>query len=1029
MANECPKCQTNNPDTVKFCGECGTSLEDDVVLTKTLETPSEELKRGSVFAGRYEIIEEIGKGGMGHVYRVEDTKAKEEVALKLIRPVIATDKKTIERFRNELTTARKITHKNVCRMYDLGEERGRNYITMEYVSGQDVKGIIHQMGQLTVGKAVSIAKQICDGLAEAHNLGVVHRDIKPNNIMIDRGGNAKIMDFGIARAVKGKSITGSGVAIGTPQYMSPEQVEGKEVDLRSDIYSLGILLYEMLTDKVPFEGDTPLTIGVKQKTEVPKDPKEYNERISEDLSRVILRCMAKDRENRYQNANELRADLDKLEQGLPTTDRVIPKKKNLTSREISVQFNMKKIFIPTFAIFAFSIIALIIWSPWTKKSPVLIQSDKPTLAIVYFENNTGDENLDRWSSSFTGLLITDLSQSKILNVLSDDRLYTVLQRLNLLDAKVYSSEDLKNIAALAGVQYILGGKMDKAGDTVIVSTRLHNMDSGEQPKTRRIDTQGEQDFTNAVDQLTPLIKADLNLGSREIANDNDEEVGKITTNSPEAYRSYHEGREQHRKGNPKQSIPFMEKAISIDPNFAMAYRSLGVSYSNLGNQDKVDQYYQKAFDLSDKVSEQERLFIHADYYNFSKGNKQKAAELYHQLLELAPDHHIGRSNLAGIYHTLQEWDKAIEQYELDRELGGEFLGTYRYLGVSYEAKGMYQKAREVYNDYLNNIDNDARIHVWIADSYAFEGKYDLALKEADKAISLDPTRSYTKSRIYHLMDNFEAAETGYKSWLDWDGADTKMNGREWLEFLYRMLGQYEKAKKELQTGLEYAQDNNLNHWEIDFNSSLASYEFAEGNLDGVLARAEFIWDNALKNEAPTWQVGALSWKIKVYLKQDNIEEARVLAEEVKKICESLPSKNEIRWYLDDLGLIEMKRENYSEAIELFTQAYEMQGGQRSWYDPHAYILNNLASAYYLNGDLVSAKKEYEKILALTTGRLWWGDLYVKSYYHLGKIYEEQGNSEKAIEQYEKFLSLWKDADPGLPEVDNAKKRLAGLKSQ
>ncbi|MCJ7580216.1 MAG: serine/threonine protein kinase, partial [Candidatus Aminicenantes bacterium] len=315
MANECPRCQTHNTEDSQFCKKCATPLPgiDEVVHTKTLETPTEELTRGSVFANRYEIIEEIGKGGMGRVYRVEDTRIKEEIALKLIKAEIATDKQTIERFRNELTTARKIAHRNVCRMFDLGEEKGQHYITMEYVPGGDLKTFIRRVEQLSMGKAISIAKQICDGLSEAHNLGIVHRDLKPNNIMIDNQGNARIMDFGIARTVKDKGITGSGVMIGTPEYMSPEQVEAKEVDQRSDIYSLGVILYEMVTGRVPFEGDTALSIAMKHKGESPKNPKEYNAQIPDVLCHVILKCLEKEREKRYQSAGELRAELENIE--------------------------------------------------------------------------------------------------------------------------------------------------------------------------------------------------------------------------------------------------------------------------------------------------------------------------------------------------------------------------------------------------------------------------------------------------------------------------------------------------------------------------------------------------------------------------------------------------------------------------------------------------------------------------------------------------------------------------------------------
>ncbi|MCK4264446.1 MAG: serine/threonine protein kinase, partial [Candidatus Aminicenantes bacterium] len=199
---------------------------------------------------------------MGKVYKANDTDIKEKVAIKLIKPEISTNKKTIERFQNELKFARKIRHKNVCQMYDLNREEGTYYITMEYVEGENLKNMIRMSRQLGIGTAISVAKQVCEGLAEAHKLGVVHRDLKPSNIMIDREGSVRILDFGIARSLKEKGITGAGVMIGTPEYMSPEQVEAKETDQRSDIYSLGVILYEMVTGQVPFEGDTPFTIGM-----------------------------------------------------------------------------------------------------------------------------------------------------------------------------------------------------------------------------------------------------------------------------------------------------------------------------------------------------------------------------------------------------------------------------------------------------------------------------------------------------------------------------------------------------------------------------------------------------------------------------------------------------------------------------------------------------------------------------------------------------------------------------------------------
>jgi serine/threonine protein kinase/predicted Zn-dependent protease len=1010
MKVKCPKCHFENPDDTLYCGKCAaplTSSEDISALpTKTIETPSEKLSRGTTFASRYEIIEELGEGGMGKVYRVEDKKIKEEVALKLIRPEIASDKKTIERFSNELKMARKIAHRNVCKMYDLSEEEGMHFITMEYVPGEDLKSFIRRSRLITAGTAVTIAKQACEGLAEAHRLGVIHRDLKPSNIMIDKDGNARIMDFGIARSLKSKGITDLGVMIGTPEYMSPEQVEGMEVDQRSDMYSLGVILYEMVTGKIPFSGNTPLSIAMKHKGEKPQDPREVNPQIPEELSQVILKCLEKSREKRYQTAEELLSELSKIDKGIPTEEKVIPRRKTSVSKEITVTFNLKKTLIPTFLIITLAVLAVLIFRPFSKREFIPIPTDKPSLAIMYFKNNTGDDGLDHWRSALSDLLITDLSQSKHIRVLSAERLFNILQQLDQIEASTYSSEVLKNVAARGGVENVLVGNYTRADDTFRINATLQEARSGELIGSETVEGHGEKDFYAMVDELTRKIKENFKLSESQIATDIDKEVGEITTASTEAYKHYSEGRRYHLHGDYPRSIESMLIAVEIDPEFAMAHRSLANAYGNMGFLAAQRNSRQKAFELRDRVSERERYLIEGDYYWSSEKTLDKAIDAFRGLLELYPGDSIALTNLGGVYSRLEKWDEALELHRMRfQEKPVNFIVYWNMIDM-YMAKGMYDIAKQVSLSALNDYPDNSDFYKFLALIHICLGEYDSALEELEKAISLsrnlDPFS--LKGAVFCLRGDFSEAEKAYRKF--------GLGAGIFFAYINLSKGKYEVLK------------NTLHQAPQSMHAQLAHLFLKTGEFEEALKGFDRAFEDAVKNEGVSGQIRMMHQKGLAYLGMKSISDAQRIAEELKILIQNSQFEKKIRYHQHLMGRIELEKENYSKAIKYFEEAilllpYTRDGSM----DFRPLFLNSLAQAYYKADDLEKAREEYERITSLTFPRLQDGDIYAKSFYMIGKIFEQQGNRGKAIENYEKFLELWKDADPGIAEVEDAKKRL------
>jgi len=748
LAIKCTKCNTENPPDSKYCKECATPLppsEDTISNTKTLYAPIEELKRGSTFAGRYEIIEELGKGGMGKVYRVEDKKIKEEIALKLIKPEIASDKKTIERFSNELKFARKITHRNVCKMFDLGEDKGTQFITMEYVPGEDLRSSIRRFGQLPLGKSISITKQICEGLAEAHRLGVVHRDLKSNNIMIDKEGNVRIMDFGIARSLEAKGITGTGVMIGTPEYMSPEQAEGKEVDQRSDIYSLGVILYEMVTGRVPFERDTALSIAMKHKSEKPKEPKELNPQIADDINSLILKCLEKDKESRYQNATELGIELEDIEKGIPSADTAVPERKPLTLKEITVTSRLKKRLVPVFIFVGIVIIGVVIWQSLYQRERVPLSTEMPSIAVIPFADLSLQKDQEYFCDGITEEIIARLSRIGGWKIIS---------RTSVLKYK-NTNKDIRVIGQELNVATILEGSVRKEEDDIRITAQLINTEDGFHVWSEIYDRKVDRVFDIQSEIAEKIAKA-LNM---KISPEEEEILHKGPTEDLQAYNLYLKGRYFWNKRTEiglKKSIDYFQQAIEKDPSFALAYVGIADAYNNLGSYDfmppqdahpRAKKAALKALEIDNGLAE---AYASLGFVNMRYDWDWEGAERhFKKAIELNPSYATAHSWYGAFLRSMGRFDEAFDELIQAQNLDPLSLPIMTTLGSAFYFARQYDQATQQCQRVLEIDSSFHWAHNVLGNCYLQKSLFEESVSEFKKAINLSGGKSWYLADLAH----------------------------------------------------------------------------------------------------------------------------------------------------------------------------------------------------------------------------------------------------------------------------------------
>lgn len=1023
----CLACGNDISGDSSYCSKCGTPVDSGNQTAKTEEITqnieslsSLSFVKGEKFTDRYRILDVVGHGGMGKVYKAEDLELGSIVALKMIHPELLKDDRMIKRFKKEILLAREITHENVVRIHDFGKKDQVQFISMEYIEGKNLKEWLEDEEKLDIKQTVEFFKQICRGLQYAHKQGIVHRDLKPQNIMVDKKGKAIITDFGLAKTIETKDLSQTGTAIGTPEYISPEQALGDEVNQRADIYALGLIIYELITGVPPFHSSTAYGYLHKHAYTKPKPPSQLNHQISPFLESIVLKCLKKSPNDRYQGTEDILLDLDDERILTPTG---------------MVSYWARRLLKYAGIAAAMGVIVLIshfILLQTSKNTPPAAdQNTKISVAVMYFENMTGDAKMNHWRKAFSELLISDLSQSKYLNVVSGDRLYEILSDMNQVESPSYSAKTLRDVAEKTNATHIVRGTFARDQKELRLNIDLKDVRTGLSLGTEQVACKGGESYFDMIDRVTDRIKPRLQLTDTQIAGDINKSVGQITTTSPEALKLYIEGREFYLKEKYQKAIDSLEQAVKIDPQFAMAYKNLSVYYGYIGNIKKSQYNLKTSLKLVERVSTRERLFIEGYAEIILADSYQNAIIKFKELLEIYPQDIEARIQLGSIYRNLEEWDLMKEQFELQVQLDKKAPWAHYNLVLVLCSTGKYDEALKLLVENPEAFPSEIIYHNFLATLYFCQNKKEQAFGEIDKSLEIDSQNYRTlesKAQFHLIYEEYKKVDEINKFLIGHINENAKTNGLYLKNQLYLQQGKFKKFFSEINNDIKFLRNSDQKIDELSFNL-LGAYISISNNLKAK--SIEFL--NTASKIAS--EINRIKHKIKIlhyqglaFIKFNQIKEAEGVIRQLEALMKNHKYRKIKRIYHQLNAELFLKRKNYSSGIKSINKAIDLLNSQfRDVHDKHAYYLNTLAKIYYQQRDYNKASKVYKQILKLSTGRIHYGDIYVKSFYWLGKISIIEGRTDEAIKYFENFLSLWNDADTDILELSEVKKKITELK--
>ena len=851
------------------------------------------LTPGTMLAQRYEIVATLGEGGMGAVYKANDRELNRTVALKVIRPELAASPDILQRFKQEILLSSKVTHRNVVRIYDLGEADRLKFITMEYVEGEDLRHLLNRQGKQPVEQAVEIIEQVFAGLGAAHREGIIHRDLKPGNIMLDSQGRVVVMDFGLARTVASDGMTRTGLMVGTMEYMSPEQANAKELDARSDIFTVGLILYELLTGKMPYQADS-VVASLLMRTQTRAVPvSDHDSSIPRWLTSVVAKCLERDPSLRYQSTEEVLADLQERQAKRAAASLSFP----------GVGHWGRDLPWPLIGALAAALVLGVTGFIFRHKifasTASTVTQPAVSLAILPFRNSSGDQNLEWLGSSLAEMLSTDIGQSAHLRTISPDRLHQVLTDLQVTGNTQVDATMLRRIAEFSSADTVISGQYAKFGETIRIDATIQDL-KHDRRVPLKIDIASEKDVPAGIDRLAADIRQNLGV-SDDVVKELQATSFQPTSSSMDALRFYSQGAELLRDGKSVEAQKRFQAATKADPAFALAFSKLAQAYANLGYDAEAEQAARQSMALSENLPQAERYLIAAASAQVQNNNVE-AIKLYELMASASPGNADVQFALGRLYEDTGDFAKANAQYEKLIQANPKDVTVILGLGRMAIKQGKAQDSLDPLTRALSlsvQLGNDeargASLHL-MGVAYRMLNKPEEALRNFQDALAIRQRTGETRGVAYSLNE---------------------------MALVESNLGRSSDALKHYQEALQVRREIGDKRGLADTLLDLGNFYDDRGDHDQALK----LYKEALQLERDTGNEGLQAICLNnigaVYYEKAQYEDARAYYQQALQLREKSKVPQDVVESIHNLAETAVHMGQYDEAVSDYMRALEL----------------------------------------------------------------------------------------------------------